>query len=103
MTPTTGTPARPLRVAIVGAGPTGFYTADHLLRNPEVVVEVDMFDRLPTPYGLVRLGVAPDHQKIKSVTKAYDGVASNAQAREAGALARPLAELGWQFACKHPS
>jgi ferredoxin--NADP+ reductase len=69
-------PARPLRVAIVGAGPTGFYVADHLLRKPGVTVEVDMFDRLPTPYGLVRLGVAPDHQKIKFVTNAFDKVAA---------------------------
>ena len=77
MTTTTGTPARPLRVAIIGAGPTGFYVADHLLRNPGVAVEVDMFDRLPTPYGLVRLGVAPDHQKIKFVTNAFDKVAAS--------------------------
>ena len=69
-------PARPLRVAIIGAGPTGFYVADHLLRKPGVTVEVDMFDRLPTPYGLVRLGVAPDHQKIKFVTNAFDKVAA---------------------------
>ena len=77
MTPGTGTPEWPLRVAIIGAGPTGFYTADHLLRNAQVVVEVDLFDRLPTPYGLVRLGVAPDHQKIKFVTNAFDKVAAN--------------------------
>jgi len=70
-------PARPLRVAIIGAGPTGFYVADHLLRKPGVTVEVDMFDRLPTPYGLVRLGVAPDHQKIKFVTNAFDKVAAS--------------------------
>ena len=69
-------PARPLRVAIIGAGPTGFYVADHLLRKPGVTVEVDMVDRLPTPYGLVRLGVAPDHQKIKFVTNAFDKVAA---------------------------
>jgi ferredoxin--NADP+ reductase len=77
LTPQTGTPARPLRVAIIGAGPTGFYVADHLLRNPGVAVEVDLFDRLPTPYGLVRLGVAPDHQKIKFVTHAFDKVAAS--------------------------
>ncbi len=77
MTTTTGTAARPLRVAIIGAGPTGFYVADHLLRNTGVAVEVDMFDRLPTPYGLVRLGVAPDHQKIKFVTNAFDKVAAS--------------------------
>ena len=71
-----GTPARPLRVAIIGAGPTGYYVAEHLFRLPGLVVEVDMFDRLPTPYGLVRAGVAPDHQKIKSVTAAFDKIAA---------------------------
>jgi ferredoxin/flavodoxin---NADP+ reductase len=76
-----GTPERPLRVAIVGAGPTGFYAADHLLRQEGVVVEVDLFDRLPTPFGLVRLGVAPDHQKIKSVTAVFDKVAANPRFR----------------------
>jgi len=86
LTPTTGTSARPLRVAIIGAGPTGFYAADHLLGNPEVVVEVDMFDRLPTPYGLVRLGVAPDHQKIKFVTNAFDKVAASPRFRFFGGV-----------------
>jgi len=86
LTPGTGTPERPLRVAIVGAGPTGFYTADHLLRNAQVVVEVDLFDRLPTPYGLVRLGVAPDHQKIKFVTNAFDKVAANPRFRFYGGV-----------------
>ncbi|MDX1413846.1 MAG: FAD-dependent oxidoreductase [Candidatus Promineifilaceae bacterium] len=66
-----GTKENPLRVAIVGAGPTGFYTAEHLFKRKELEVEVDMFDRLPTPFGLVRAGVAPDHQKIKSVTKVF--------------------------------
>ena len=56
-----GTQEKPLRVAIVGAGPTGFYTAEHLFKRKDVVVEVDMFDSLPTPFGLVRAGVAPDH------------------------------------------
>ena len=70
-----GTESNPLRVAIVGAGPTGFYTAEHLFRQKGLVVEIDMFERLPTPYGLVRFGVAPDHQKIKSVTKVYDRTA----------------------------
>jgi ferredoxin--NADP+ reductase len=86
LTPVTGTPERPLRVAIIGAGPTGFYTADHLLRNTQVVVEVDLFDRLPTPYGLVRLGVAPDHQKIKFVTHAFDKVAANPRFRFYGGV-----------------
>ncbi len=66
-----GTKENPLRVAIVGAGPTGFYTAEHLFKRKDIVVEVDMYDSLPTPFGLVRAGVAPDHQKIKSVTKLY--------------------------------
>ena len=81
-----GTDAQPLRVAIVGAGPTGFYAADQLLRDKTVVVEVDMFDRLPTPYGLVRAGVAPDHQKIKSVTAAFDKVAAHPRFRFFGAV-----------------
>jgi len=72
-----GTEAQPLRVAIVGAGPAGFYATDQLFRTPGLVVEVDMYDRVPTPYGLVRAGVAPDHQKIKAVTAAFDKVAAN--------------------------
>jgi ferredoxin--NADP+ reductase len=76
-----GAPEHPLRVAIVGAGPTGFYATDHLLKAPGIVVAVDMFDRLPTPYGLVRGGVAPDHQKIKAVTAAFDKVAAHPRFR----------------------
>lgn len=70
-----GTASNPLRVAIIGAGPAGFYTAEHLLKQKQYKIEVDLFDRLPTPYGLVRGGVAPDHLKIKSVTKAYERTA----------------------------
>ncbi len=70
-----GSNENPLRVAIIGAGPAGFYAAEHLFKQNETAVSVDMFDRLPTPYGLVRAGVAPDHQKIKSVTKIFDRVA----------------------------
>ena len=72
-----GTDSEPLRVAIVGSGPAGFYAAEHLLKQGDLVAQVDMFDRLPTPFGLVRFGVAPDHQKIKKVTKVFDKVASN--------------------------
>lgn len=79
-----GTDANPLRVAIIGAGPTGFYAAEHLFKQEELVIEVDVFDRLPTPFGLVRDGVAPDHQKIKAVTKAYDRIASNSRFRYYG-------------------
>lgn len=66
----------PLRVAIVGSGPSGFYAADALFKSGRSVT-VDMFDRLPTPYGLVRLGVAPDHQKIKSAIRVYEKIAKN--------------------------
>jgi ferredoxin--NADP+ reductase len=86
LTPAIGTAERPLRVAIIGAGPTGFYTADHLLRSTQATVEVDLFDRLPTPYGLVRLGVAPDHQKIKFVTNAFDKVAASPRFRFFGGV-----------------
>jgi ferredoxin--NADP+ reductase len=76
----------PIRVAIVGAGPAGFYAADALLRQDTVSVEVDMFDRLPTPFGLVRNGVAPDHQKIKAVTAAFDKVARHPRFRFFGGV-----------------
>jgi len=71
-----GTPEQPLRAAIVGSGPAGFYAAEHLLKRDDVAVEVDMFDRLPTPFGLVRAGVAPDHPKIKSVIRVYEKTAA---------------------------
>jgi ferredoxin--NADP+ reductase len=64
-----------LRTAIVGAGPAGFYAAGHLLGG-ERPVRVDLFDRLPTPFGLVRAGVAPDHPKIKSVVRVYEKTAA---------------------------
>lgn len=73
--PTIGSEEHPLRVAIIGAGPTGFYTAAELFKQKQLVIEIDMFERLPTPFGLVRYGVAPDHQKIKSVTKVFDRTA----------------------------
>ena len=60
-----------MRIAIIGSGPAGFYAAEALLKRPGPPVDVDLFDRLPTPYGLVRGGVAPDHQKIKSVTRVF--------------------------------
>jgi ferredoxin/flavodoxin---NADP+ reductase len=65
---------RPLRVAVVGSGPAGFYAAGALLGGDRPV-EVDMLERLPTPWGLVRLGVAPDHPKIKSVSRAFERIA----------------------------
>jgi len=63
----------PLRAAVVGAGPAGFYAADQLLAAG---FEVDLIDLLPTPFGLVRSGVAPDHPKIKSVTRVYEKTAA---------------------------
>jgi len=77
MTQPLGTQERPLRVAIVGSGPAGFYAAEHLFKKGDLHVRVDMFDRLPTPFGLVRFGVAPDHQKIKSVTRVFDRIAKH--------------------------
>lgn len=65
-----------MRVAIIGSGPAGFYAAEALLKRTDVVVHVDMFDRLPTPYGLVRGGVAPDHQNIKAVVRVYEKTAA---------------------------
>jgi ferredoxin/flavodoxin---NADP+ reductase len=76
-----GTPEQPLRVAIVGSGPAGFYTAEHVLKHEGTHAEVDMFDRLPTPYGLVRFGVAPDHPKIKSVIRVYERTAARPEFR----------------------
>src|SRR5438270_11602203 len=66
---------RPLRVAVVGSGPAGFYAAGHLLAG-ELLAEVDMIERLPTPWGLVRLGVAPDHENIKAVSRAFEKTAA---------------------------
>ena len=70
-----------IRIAIVGSGPAGFFAADHLFKNTEFDIEIDMYDKLPTPFGLVRSGVAPDHQKIKTVTKVYDKIAANPKFR----------------------
>jgi ferredoxin/flavodoxin---NADP+ reductase len=62
------------RVAIIGGGPSGFYAAEALLRSGQAI-EVDMFERMPVPYGLVRFGVAPDHPKLKQVTRVFDRIA----------------------------
>ncbi|HEV2998057.1 MAG TPA: FAD-dependent oxidoreductase, partial [Solirubrobacteraceae bacterium] len=70
-----------VRIAVIGSGPAGFYTAGHLLKDSEAPIEVDMFERLPTPHGLVRSGVAPDHPKIKSVTRVYEKTAAHPRFR----------------------
>ncbi len=77
----TGTPDNPIRVAIIGSGPSAFYAAEFLLSASDAVVEVDMFERLPTPFGLVRGGVAPDHPKIKTVTRAFERTAQHERFR----------------------
>lgn len=81
---TVGSHERPVRVAIVGAGPAGFFAADALLRKEAPVFKVDLFERLPTPFGLVRSGVAPDHQKIKGVTRTFEKTAKHGRFRFLG-------------------
>jgi ferredoxin--NADP+ reductase len=71
------------RVAIVGAGPSGFYAADGLLRaRPDL--HIDIIDRLPTPYGLVRAGVAPDHQGTKAIVRQFEKLLGQPDVRFAG-------------------
>jgi ferredoxin--NADP+ reductase len=79
-----GTRDNPLRVAIVGSGPAGFYAAGHLFKcksHPDLCVQLDMYDRLPTPWGLVRGGVAPDHPNIKAVSRVYEKTATHPEFR----------------------
>ncbi len=76
-----GSAERPLRVAVIGSGPSAFYAVEALFKTANLACRVDMFDRLPTPYGLVRGGVAPDHQKIKSVVKVYEKIAADSRLR----------------------
>jgi ferredoxin/flavodoxin---NADP+ reductase len=66
-----------LTVAIVGSGPSGFYAAAALLGHRQLHVRIDMYERLPTPWGLVRFGVAPDHPKIKSISSVYAEIAAH--------------------------
>lgn len=77
-----GTDENPLRVAVIGAGPAAFYAAAQLLgKKATHVASVDLFDRLPTPWGLVRLGVAPDHPNIKAVSRVYEKTAAHERFR----------------------
>jgi ferredoxin--NADP+ reductase len=69
------------RIAVIGSGPAGFYAAGHLLKDSAGQVEVDMLERLPTPWGLVRSGVAPDHPNIKAVTRVYEKTAEHPRFR----------------------
>ncbi len=96
-----GTPERPLRVAVIGSGPAGFYTVQRLLQSKELALEIDVVDRLPAPFGLVRYGVAPDHAKIKNVIAVYDKLARDPRVRfyggvEYGATLR-LADLAQHY------
>src|SRR3546814_5521793 len=61
-----------LQVAIIGSGPAGYYTAEALQKQFGGGVRIDVIDRLPTPFGLIRAGVAPDHQSIKAVSRRYE-------------------------------
>jgi len=70
-----------VRIAIIGSGPAGSYAAGHLLRHTGTELHVDLYERLPTPWGLVRAGVAPDHPKIKSVTNLYERTAEHPRLR----------------------
>lgn len=81
-----GTSAHPLRVVVVGSGPAGFYAAEALLHSG-LVTEVDILERLPVPYGLVRFGVAPDHAKLKSVSAVFNGIAKDERTRYYGNVA----------------
>lgn len=76
----------PLSVAIIGSGPSGCYTVEALLKRLGSEVRIDLIDRLPTPFGLVRAGVAPDHQSIKAVTRRFEKAATAAQVRYLGNL-----------------
>jgi ferredoxin--NADP+ reductase len=76
-----GSAERPLRVAIIGAGPSAFYAAGSLLKEPDLTVSIDIFERLIAPHGLVRYGVAPDHQNIKAVSKIYDRTVADPNVR----------------------
>ena len=73
--------------AIVGSGPAGFYTAEALVKAYGDQARIDIIDRYPVPYGLIRFGVAPDHQSLKAVSKRYDQVAENDQVQFVGNVA----------------
>jgi len=72
-----------LSVAVIGAGPAGFYATDALTRKAPGA-RIDLIERLPTPYGLIRSGVAPDHQTTKNVTRVFDRTATKEGVRYLG-------------------
>ncbi|MFD0661705.1 NAD(P)-binding protein [Thermocatellispora tengchongensis] len=79
-------PPGPRRVAVVGAGPAGLFTADELVRQDRLPVTVDLLERLPVPFGLVRYGVAPDHPKIKAVTRSLQKIVEHPRVRFLGGV-----------------
>ncbi|KAL0233366.1 hypothetical protein GEMRC1_012111 [Eukaryota sp. GEM-RC1] len=70
-----------LKIAVIGSGPSGFYAAEHLLKNKDITVQVDIFDKEPTPFGLVRTGIAPDHLKIKQIVRNFEKIANSPNLR----------------------
>lgn len=75
--------SRPLRVAVVGAGPAGIYASDLLMKS-DTDVQIDLFERMPAPFGLIRYGVAPDHPRIKGIVKSLHNVMDKEQLRFLG-------------------
>src|SRR5687768_18552258 len=73
--------------AIIGSGPAGFYTAEALAKAYGEAARIDIIDQLPVPYGLIRFGVAPDHQSIKAVSRRYEKVALSDNVRFVGNVA----------------
>ncbi|MBT9587707.1 FAD/NAD(P)-binding protein [bacterium] len=90
-----------LRVAVVGAGPSGFYACEELLKSGDHEVKVDLYDALPAPHGLVRYGVAPDHQKIKNVTAVFEKIMRDPRLSFFGNVAVGAAELEWMRQVYH--
>jgi ferredoxin--NADP+ reductase len=84
MTERLGAADRPLKIAIIGAGPAGLYAADSLLRRRDISLTIDVFNRFPTPFGLVRDGVAPDHQSIKAVARVLERILADPRVRYFG-------------------
>src|SRR3546814_12407158 len=73
-------------IAVIGSGPAGYYSAEALQKEFGDEVRIDVIDRLPTPFGLVRSGVAPDHQSLKAVSRRYEKVALSDSARFVGTV-----------------
>jgi ferredoxin--NADP+ reductase len=90
-----------LRVAVVGAGPSGFYACEELLKSTDFEIHIDLYDALPTPYGLVRYGVAPDHQKIKNVTAVFEKIMKDPRLHFHGNVTVGQAELDWMRQAYH--